>query len=65
MGVKLSTSIFVYFAPVLALTIPAIHEAQKQLFCLIFFNYTVYQKSEGRFFDKGSIDIKSVLTFEK
>ncbi len=50
------------------LRIPAIHEAQKQLsftFCTIFFKQTVFQKSEGRFFDKGPIDVKSVLTFEK
>ncbi len=28
-------------------------------------NQTVFQKSEGSFFDKGSIDAKKVLTFEK
>ena len=28
-------------------------------------DHTMFQKSEGQFFDKGLIDAKSVLTFEK
>ncbi len=50
------------------LRVGAIHEAKNS--CLLHlarysYNYTIFQKSEWRFFDKGSIDVKSVLTFEK
>ncbi len=50
----------------MSLRIPAIHDAQKQLFCTfcsIFFLTRPYFKNlRGVFFDKGSIDVKSVLT---
>ncbi len=34
-------------------------------FVRYFFNGTIFKKSEGHFLDKGAIDVKSVLTFEK
>ena len=34
-------------------------------FVQYFYQYIVFQKSEGQFFDKRSIDVKSALTFEK
>ncbi len=40
------------------LGIPVVHLAKKR-FC------TIYQKSGGHFFDKGSIDDKSEVRFEK
>ncbi len=57
------------FTDVSVKRIPAIHKGKKTAVLYILLDILktrpFFKKSEGSLFDKGSIDVKSVLTFEK